>query len=675
MPWKKLKESIWLEMAALTAISVFVYLVHIRGFSYYRDDWYYMYDGMVGGGKVFVEMFRHLRPARGPLFEGLFGLFGTNPLPYHVLLYLWRLIGGFGALWLFRILWPKQRTATFFMALLFLVYPGFLWWVQGFEYQPMVMSVGLQIFSVIFTLQAVQSISHKTWLLWMLASLFTGWTYLAFVEYAIGMEFFRWLCVYLLIGRASERTLFQKMKRTARAVAVPILIPALFLLWRIFLFDNERKAADISLQTGAMLSSPGTILWWLIHFFQSALNVSVFAWTSPFNSYFYLLRLKDIALVAGLAAVVLAITYFANKLTTAEEQPGSTPTWQLEAMAIGVLGVGAGVFPIIIANRVVTLERFSHYALPSSIAAVTLAVGLIYLTTDSRIRVSVLTLLVGLATLTHGSVALKAVEEERLIQEFWHQVAWRVPEFEPGSLLIVNFPFGYADDADIVYGPANFIYYPDEQAILPIRLAVNAVAIQPDSIRNILVAKLDIEKNFFGAHIYRFNYKNVLVLTWPSPNYCVRILDGQSPSLSLADPDWVVAVAGKSRNELIATSGLSPLPPEFLFGPEPAHDWCFYYQKADLARQQGDWDEVMSLGDQAARLSLHPNDPIEWLPFLQAYIISNKEEDVKRLSTIINTEAYYKREACQMILVMESAEYQIPPNMKLYSHDLFCFGK
>jgi hypothetical protein len=58
-------------------------------FSYYRDDWYYMYDGLVGGGGIFVEMFRHLRPARGPLYEFLFGLFGHQPnsLSYFALFY------------------------------------------------------------------------------------------------------------------------------------------------------------------------------------------------------------------------------------------------------------------------------------------------------------------------------------------------------------------------------------------------------------------------------------------------------------------------------------------------------------------------------------------------------------------------------------------------------------
>ncbi|MDQ3003859.1 MAG: hypothetical protein M3R47_00525, partial [Chloroflexota bacterium] len=469
MLWKRIRENLWLETAALVIISIFVYLIHLGRFSYYGDDWYYMYDGLVGGGGIFVEMFRHLRPARGPLYELLFGLFGTNPTPYHILLYLIRLSGGLAALWLFRILWPKQRGATFYMALLFLIYPGFLWWVQGFEYQPMVLSVSLQIFSIIFTLKAIRSDSRTAWALWMLASLLSGWAYLAFVEYAIGMEVFRWLCAYLLIGRASQETPIQKIIHTIRTVAIPLLIPLLFLIWRVFLFDNERKAADISLQTGIVLGSPGTALWWLIHFFQSVLNVSAFAWALPFNENFYFLRLKDMLFAVGWMIVVLVISYLIHQLTDADEERASARTWQREAISMGLIGVSAGVVPIIIANRVVTFERFSHYALPASLAAVTLIVGLVYMLTNTRIRLASLSALIGLSVLTHHAVAVQARNEEALINGFWHQVAWRAPALRAGTMLVVNYAgLNYGDGSDIVWGPANFIYYPQPQKQVPV---------------------------------------------------------------------------------------------------------------------------------------------------------------------------------------------------------------
>jgi hypothetical protein len=670
MSWKKIKESLWLETVALMIISIFVYLIHVGRFSYHGDDWYYMYDGLVGGGGIFVEMFRHLRPARGPLYEFLFGLFGTNPTPYHILLYLIRLSGGLAALWLFHILWPKQRSATFFMALLFLIYPGFLWWIQGFEYQPMVLSVGLQIFSIVFTLKAIQSNLRSAWSLWMLASLLSGWAYLAFVEYAIGMEVFRWLCAYLLISRTSSETSVQKIIHTIRMLAIPLLIPVLFLIWRVFLFDNERKAADISLQTGALLSSPGTLLWWLIHFFQSVLNVSGFAWALPFNENFYFLRLRDILFAVGWMIVVVAISCLIYQLTHADEEAASARIWQREAISMGLIGVSAGVVPIIIANRVVTFNRFSHYALPASLAAVMLIVGLVYMLTDRRIRLAIMSVLIGLSVLTHHAVAAQTRNEEALINDFWHQVAWRAPALRSGTMLVVNYAgLNYGDGSDIVWGPANFIYYPQPQDQVPVKVPIAAARMEADTPRNILEgAQLDV--TFIIVNDFHYDFDNLLVISMPSENSCIHVLDAQWAELSIADTALVDLSAPQSRIENVLVDANLHTPPETVFGEEPSHGWCYYYQKAQLARQKADWVAVSKIQSEVTRLDLHPNDQVEWMPFLQSAAMLGDVKQVKRISTLINTEQLYKQQACQNLMAMDALKDEIQDVVG----ELFCGG-
>jgi len=56
-----------------------------------------------------------------------------------------------------------------------------------------------------------------------------------------------------------------------------------------------------------------------------------------------------------------------------------------------------------------------------------------------------------------------------------------------------------------------------------------------------------------------------------------------------------------------------------IYGPEPEHGWCYYFEKADLARQMGDWDEVAQLGDKAFKLDDYPNSPIERFVFIEGY--------------------------------------------------------
>src|SRR5690606_17228567 len=150
MLWKRKPSS---DVLFLLLISAVVYLPRIGDLTYYRDDWYYIYDGMVGGAKVFHEMFRIDRPARGFFFEWYFSMLGANPLPWHIGAFLWRGLSAVGALWLFNILWRDARKFNFIAALLFAIYPGYFWWISAIEYQPMIASLALQVFSIAFTLK------------------------------------------------------------------------------------------------------------------------------------------------------------------------------------------------------------------------------------------------------------------------------------------------------------------------------------------------------------------------------------------------------------------------------------------------------------------------------------------------------------------------------------------
>ena len=56
-----------------------------------------------------------------------------------------------------------------------------------------------------------------------------------------------------------------------------------------------------------------------------------------------------------------------------------------------------------------------------------------------------------------------------------------------------------------------------------------------------------------------------------------------------------------------------------IFGPEPAHTWCYFFQKADLARQMKDWNKVIDLYRQAEQLGFTPKYGAEYIPFIEAF--------------------------------------------------------
>jgi hypothetical protein len=457
---------------------------------------------------------------------------------------------------------------------------------------------------------------------------------------------------------------------TIRASAVSLLVPIAFLVWRLFIFENERKAADVGLQVGAVFGSFSTALWWLVRFIQSVLNVSVFAWITPFDQVFFTLRLKDTLISLASMFVVVVISYFLHKIFHGDEEPASPPNWQLEAVSMGLLGVGAGVAPIIAANRVVAFERFSHYALPASVAGVMFMVGLVYLLNDKRIRFGALALLVGLSALTHAALASRARSEQELIRGFWQQVAWRVPGLRAGAVLMVNYPgVDYGEGTDIVWGPANFIYYPESQKQIPLVVSVAAARMEADTPKNILEGA-QLSQTYIVVNDIQYDFDNLLVISLPSQNACVHVLDENWAELSVADSALTALAAPKSRMDyVIAQADPHPLP-EALFGEEPAHDWCYYYQASQLARQMGDWKAIIQIAQTVEKLGLHPNDQIEWMSFLQAAATLGNEKQVKQISTRINTEQLYKQQACQNLKKMT-----LTLKMQTLIKDLFCAGK
>jgi hypothetical protein len=107
-----------------------------------------------------------------------------------------------------------------------------------------------------------------------------------------------------------------------------------------------------------------------------------------------------------------------------------------------------------------------------------------------------------------------------------------------------------------------------------------------------------------------------------------------------------------------------------IFG-QPEHDWVSIIKRL-TGRQRGDWEEVIRLAAQAEKLDLHPNDQIELMPFLQAYAFLDNQKQVKGLSTRINTQLFYKAQACDHLNSMPGRGYPLSPEMQSYVTELFC---
>lgn len=679
---RKLASTPLLEIFLIVVIAGATYLPHLSQATIYRDDWYYTMDRMIGGPGVFHEMFSIDRPARGPLFEAYYQLFGIQPFPYHMMSFVWRVAGGLAALWLFRPLWPRQRLATFLMALLFVLDPGYVRWMEGFEDQPRMLSSFLETLSIALTLKAITTTRTIPKVLAWTISILSGWAYLTLVDFAFGMEVFRLLCVFLLMSSDQQALPFVKRSLLAlRAWGVAVLVPAGFLFWRLFLFHNERQATDIGLQLSSLTAAPLTTgLQWLLRLVQSASNVLIPEWgVSPFQDLFQISLPKAMlgaAVAGGAALLVLVASFLMQKVEEAEPQNptrASHGTWQLDAIWVGLASVFAGVLPVIIANRYISVEAYSHYALPASLAGVIVVVGVLSLIHSRVVRFGSAAVLILLAILTQYSVGWRVLHEEQVIADFWQQVVWRAPGIKAGTTLFVNYPsVDYGEDVDAVNGPANFIYFPQQTNQIPAVYQLDALPQMQYT--TVYVLRGINRASAYRTHVGVLNSDKMLVISQPTQSSCVHVLDSQWPRYSNQESDQVLLLGEYSKVESVLVEAETPHLAESIFGPQPApaQTWCFFYEKAELALQKGDWETVVQIGKKLTQLDLSPEDKIEWMPFLQAYALNDDEQAFTVIAAKIEKTPFVRQEACRTLLKMHDTGSTFTPQIRSLIEQQVC---
>ncbi len=663
------RSKFWVQGLALLLIAAFSYLPHVKNLGYYNDDWYLMYDGLAGGKQFFHDVFSSDRPLRGYLLEFLFPWFGLNPLPYHISAFFFRLLSGIGALWLGWQLWPPQRFRNLAIAVLFLIYPGFLSQINPIDYQAQILSLAAGIFSIALTLAAIQSGKLANRLVFAASSILLGWLSLGLVEYFAGFEVLR-LVVIVLYFMQQQNTPPKTRVQFAALASLPFLLtPAGFLSWRLFLFESERRATDLSVQLADLLAQPViTLSYWLITLAEDFLSVIFMAWTHPFLRLSFEMGIGDTVqgiLFSALAATVLAFLIWSP---TFEQGTSISRKEVTSFLSLGVLAIIGGLLPVIIANRSVDFTNFTRYSLTAALPAVMVLATLILLFRSQTVQKIVLIGLVASAVMTHNANVVAASERTALMNNFWWQVAWRAPSIQAGTLLVASYPAGLPIEEDyFVWGPANLIYYPSsQQGNRWVETPIAAATTADINIFNIYLGAqpgLSIRR----GNLSNLDYNNPLILVQNGERECVRFFDGTQPELTTHDEKKLFLIADKSNIENIIVDLPPATVPEIVFGPEPVHDWCYYYQKASLARQQEDWKQVVSLGREAREQGLGASAAVEWMPFIQAYAILDDYESLEQISRFIQRDDFLSLQACQ-----NQSTWSVSPEMRTHLQKTFC---
>ncbi|MBA3074290.1 MAG: hypothetical protein FP831_11875 [Anaerolineae bacterium] len=670
----------WKALFLLFFVSALAYLPNITKFTLYKDDWYYIVDGFFGGPKIFREMFYIDRPLRGFLWEYLFTFLKTDPLPYQILAYVWRLISGMLYFWLLNLVWPKHEKTNLWISMLFLLYPGYLWWVSGVEYQPYILTQLLQVFSFVTMLLFLKANSLFKKLFFLGCSAVAGWIGLMFVDYTIGMELFRIVIVFLFVSHELPvATIAAKIKKTVLSWLPFIIIPAVFMIWRTFFFNNARSETDISLQMGQLFAAPIQVgFLWLQSLIKSFFNINLIGWIKPFADNFFTLKLVEFLI----AAILVFLTIFVvKKMVTKSylsdpDETGSAPNsrqWEREALISGVIGVIGGIIPIVLMNCEVTIVSYSHYLLNPLMAAAPILFVIINWVRSQPLRHGILLSVIGFLVVSNYSYSVSIVKEETTIAKFWQQVYIRAPRMVPDTTFLVNLPNGYAvDNWDAIWAPVNYLYaQPDNIDVSEGAVHYPYAGLKPEieTSKNILMnSELGIG---YRTHLFYTRYDHLVVISQPTLSSCVHIIDSRWPRLSLFDSDQVLMFASQSDISNIISPRAYVNYDEKIFGKLDEENWCAIYQKAELALQLEQWDQIAGFKSEAETKGYKPGDEIEWMPFLQGAIYFSDTDQIKVIMSQI-TQPFVASQACTTYEAMQKGGYYSSQTSMDENKDLVC---
>jgi hypothetical protein len=612
-------------MISLTAL--LTYGIMIPNLGYYYDDWYTIWSGVSRGAESLISLFSLDRPFMGNIYSFFFRIIGENVAGWHIFALIFRISGAFAFYWILKLVWPKQRELPILAAMLFVVFPGFLAQPNAATKINHLIGFAGALFSIALSLLALRSEDRLRRYFLILLSVFLLMFYVWIYEYMIGLEVMRIALLFFVQWQLLPEKALQIVKKLIWFYLPLVAGIGLFLIWRVFIFESSRNATDLNGLVSSYRSDFVTMVLRLI--FQTVkdfLSASVFAWFVQPYKLLSISRINQIliAFSVGAAGGVLGLIYLYLVRHPINEEEGSEKPWIW--VLIGSIIVLGAVFPVVLSNRFLNLnDSYKAYALHPSAGTIIILLGILLVMKPNYRKVGMLTL-IGFSVMvqTLNGQAWNGYWESQ--RNFWWQLSWRAPSLQENTLVMGYLPsdFSFHEDYEI-WGPINLIYHPEPQ-IFP---AIQAQILNLETIGYVIENDI-LEGRVRDIYMPR-NYANLLLIGQPFAGACLHTFDGDMPVYSSNERQYVHIVANFSDISRIVTDSSAPVLPKNIFGEEPSHGWCYYFQKASLARQQGKWQEIVNIYDTVVAAGHKPVDDSEYFVFVEGLVNSGQSEKAMQI--------------------------------------------
>ena len=605
------------------AVAFLAYGLFLWRYGFYWDDLVMSWIRYQLGPDAMRKYFSTARPVWAELYVLTTSGLPQIPLYWQVFSLIWRWLSVVLFWLLLRELWPNHAKMSALAALFFLLYPGFnLQWV-AFLTTHFYIVLCFFFLSHLFMLWALKRPGYY----WpftigaMILSALNLWM----LEYFYFLEMIRvFLLFYALYQSGPGQTRLQIACRAFLHWLPYLLVFIANVLYRALVFTNvayqnvllTQLRADPANAILGLIKAVVSDLWLVL--VQAWAQVFIFpnpALDGPLTTLMY------IAVVISVGIIVLF--YFVG-----DRADDRRPVYWM--IALGLVGMLLGGGPYWLATLEVSLSfPASRFTMSFMLGISLFLAGLGYLA-PVRLRYGLAALLVALAAGRHVLVGDAFRRDWDAQKNLFWQMYWRAPGIQPDTLVLMNEELSfYADNS--IGGALNWIYssnriesgiefalfYPTN------RLEKSLPGLEPG---------LPVHYTYIAGD-FNGNTSDTLAFYYDPPA-CLRLLDPDldSENRFILDESLMREASALSTADRIRRESTGEMPA--IYVPEPEHGWCYYFERAELARQFGEWREVVRLGNEAFALDDSPNNPVERFVFIEGHAHLGDWERAVELSKV-----------------------------------------
>ena len=614
----------------LLAACVLAFGVFLPQLGYYQDDWTFVYNHYIFGNSGVIDFMNFDgRPYTVWIFILGFKILGYEPIAWQVASLILKWLTGTIIWATFRIIWPAQKWQNLTAALIFLLYPFFTLQPLAVTYTIHWMGYFLYALSLYLMLQFVEK---RRWA-YVLFSILTQALCLFTLEYYAGIDLLRPLFLWLALG--SMHGPFRKKLGTTLKLWAPYLAVTIFyFIWRGLIYEAPAVGRNAPIGLTSLLDNPiSALVSMALSAIPDIVLILISSWYKILepDSLDFTRSINRYAFMFGSVGFV-ALLYYLSRQTNVEEKG---PSASREMFVFGFIALLLGLVPAFAGGYIIHTKiapwnsRFSLGSLFGAALMITSLIDIVVKT--SRTRWLIIATLLGLLVGWH----LRSTNDFRWGWEkqvnFYRQLYLRAPSLKPDTAILSeeeflifmgNYSTSYG--IDLIYAnekqhadkPRQADYWLFTLAEFPAQLNEHLNG-TPFSIGT------DSPTPRAGISFQGDPGGSIVILFEPEIGQCLWVMRPEYASYkALSQP--MRQLTSISFIERIEKSPENP--DSFLLKylyTKPEQDWCYYYEKADLANQYQEWDAVIQLWKTARSNDLRPENGFEFLPFIEAFAHSD----------------------------------------------------